>query len=115
MSERRALAPNSAIAGALAEIRLAAGFLTILPILPRERVSSDTLARSYGWFPLVGFALGAILAAENLLLIRLFRDGLTSVLLVLTLVLLTGAVHLDALADTADALGAGRDRDRALE
>jgi len=115
MSERRALAPYSAIARALAEIRLAAGFLTILPILPREHVSSDTLARSYGWFPLVGFALGAVSAAENLLLIRIFSDGLTSVLLVLTLVVLTGAVHLDALADAADALGAGRDRTRALE
>jgi adenosylcobinamide-GDP ribazoletransferase len=45
----------------------------------------------------------------------LFGDGLTSVLLVLTLVALTGAVHLDALADTADALGAGKDRGRALE
>ncbi len=29
--------------------------------------------------------------------------------------MLTGAVHLDALADTADALGAGADRRRALE
>jgi adenosylcobinamide-GDP ribazoletransferase len=36
------------------------------------------------------------------------------VLIVLTLTLLTGAVHLDGLADTADALGAGRDRERAL-
>ncbi len=115
MSERRALAPNNAIGGALAEIRLAAGFLTILPILPHEQVSSEALARSYGWFPLVGFALGAILGAENLLLMRVFGDGLTSVLLVLTLVVLTGAVHIDALADTADALGAGRDRGRALE
>ncbi len=115
MSERRALAPNNAIAGMLAEIRLAAGFLTILPILPHEQVSSRTLARSYGWFPLVGFALGAVLAAENLLLTRLFGGGPTSALLLLTLVVLTGAVHLDALADTADALGAGRDRNRALE
>ena len=36
-------------------------------------------------------------------------------LLVLTLTVLTGAVHVDALADTADALGAGSDRRRALE
>jgi adenosylcobinamide-GDP ribazoletransferase len=37
------------------------------------------------------------------------------VLAVLTLVVITGAVHLDGLADTADALGAGRNRERALE
>ena len=48
--------------GKLTEIRLAAGFLTILPLLPRAAVAPDALAASYGWFPLVGFALGALLA-----------------------------------------------------
>jgi adenosylcobinamide-GDP ribazoletransferase len=38
-----------------------------------------------------------------------------SVLIVLSLIAITGAVHVDGLADTADALGAGRDRARALE
>jgi adenosylcobinamide-GDP ribazoletransferase len=111
-----AQAPESvARGGKLAEIRLAAGFLTILPVLPRAGVEPAALAASFGWFPLIGFALGAILAAENLLLTPLFGDALTAVLLVLTLAVLTGAVHVDALADTADALGAGTDRRRALE
>jgi len=102
-------------AGRLTEIRLAAGFLTILPVLPRTEVAPAMLAASFGWFPLVGFALGAMLAAENLLLTPLFGDALTAALLTLTLIVLTGAVHLDALADTADALGARGDRRRALE
>ena len=102
-------------AGKLTEIRLAAGFLTILPVLPRAEVTPETLAASFGWFPLVGVALGAVLAAENLLLTPLLGDALAAALLTLTLVVLTGAVHLDALADTADALGAGTDRRRALE
>jgi adenosylcobinamide-GDP ribazoletransferase len=101
--------------GKLTEIRLAAGFLTILPLLPRAAVAPETLAASFGWFPLVGFALGALLAAENLVLTPLFGDALAAVLLVLTLTVLTGAVHVDALADTADALGAGSNRGRALE
>jgi len=101
--------------GKLTEIRLAAGFLTILPVLPRAAVAPEALTASFGWFPLVGFALGAILAAENLLLTPLFGDALAAVVLVLTLTVLTGAVHVDALADTADALGAGSDRRRALE
>jgi adenosylcobinamide-GDP ribazoletransferase len=105
----------SARGGTLTEIRLATGFLTILPVLPRVEVAPEMVAASFGWFPLVGFALGAMLAAENLLLTRLFGDTLAAVLLVLTLAVVTGAVHLDALADTADALGAGRDRGRALE
>jgi adenosylcobinamide-GDP ribazoletransferase len=109
-------APNGvARAGKLTEIRLAAGFLTILPVLPRAEIAPATLAASFGWFPLVGFALGAVLMAENLLLTPLFGDALAAVVLVLTLTVLTGAVHVDALADTADALGAGSDRRRALE
>lgn len=102
-------------AGAITQIRLAAGFLTVLPVLARGEVSPETVAASFGWFPLVGFALGGLLAAENLLLAPLFGNVLTAVLLVLTTTVLTGAVHLDALADTADALGAGGDRDRALQ
>ncbi len=78
-------------------------------------VAPEAVAASFGWFPFVGFALGATLAAENLLLTPLFGDALAAVLLVLTLTVLTGAVHVDALADTADALGAGTDRRRALE
>jgi len=37
------------------------------------------------------------------------------VLVIATLTALTGAIHIDALADAADALGAGRERERALE
>ena len=106
---------GAARAGKLTEVRLAAGFLTILPVLPRSGAVPEALAASFGWFPLVGFALGAVLVAENLLLTPLFGDALAAVLLVLTLTVLTGAVHLDALADTADALGAGSDRRRALD
>jgi len=109
-------APGSlARTASLTEIRLAAGFLTILPVLPRAGITPEALAASFGWFPLVGFAIGAVLAAENLLLTPCFGDALAAVLLVLTLSILTGAVHLDALADTADALGAGTNRRRALE
>jgi adenosylcobinamide-GDP ribazoletransferase len=107
--------PRVARGGKLTEIRLAAGFLTILPLLPRTAVSPETIAASFGWFPLIGFALGALLAAENLVLTPLFGDALAAAVLVLTLTVLTGAVHVDALADTADALGAGSDRRRALE
>lgn len=102
-------------AGRLTEIRLAASFLTILPVLASAGAAPKTLAASFGWFPLVGFVLGALLAAENLLLTPLFGDALAAVMLVVTLTVLSGAIHLDALADTADALGAGADRCRALE
>src|SRR5208282_317743 len=93
--------------------RLAASFLTILPVGP-ARADNEAVAASFGWFPIVGFAIGVALAFEDCLWGHLFSATLRSALVVLSLTAVTGAVHLDALADTADALGAGRDRDRAL-
>ena len=104
--------------GFFTELRLAISFLTILPILPaidRRRASEDTVAASFAWFPIVGFALGAALTAEDWLLAHVFAQVIRSVLIIVSLTVVTGAVHLDGLVDTADALGAGRDRERALD
>jgi adenosylcobinamide-GDP ribazoletransferase len=100
--------------GILSQLRLAASFLTIFPLGP-GLADNTIVAASFRWFPLIGFAIGATLAVEDSLLIMLFPAMLRSAVVILSLVVLTGAVHLDALADTADALGAGRNRQRALE
>lgn len=102
-------------AGFGAELRLAAGFLTIFPVLPARAASDETVAASFAWFPLVGFLIGVALCLEDVVLAPVFSQVLRSVLVLASLTVVTGAVHLDALADTADALGAGRDRPRALE
>jgi adenosylcobinamide-GDP ribazoletransferase len=99
---------------ALERIRLAATFLTILP-LGSSVASPDDVAASLGWFPLVGFVIGAALAFEQRLLIGYTGNTIAAILVIATLTLSTGAVHLDGLADTADALGAGGDKTRALE
>jgi adenosylcobinamide-GDP ribazoletransferase len=99
----------------LSELRLAAGFLTILPVLPRTGAPPEAVTGSLGWFPLVGFVIGGVLIVEDFALAALFGNALAAALVVLTLTVLTGAVHLDALADAADALGAASDRRRALE
>jgi adenosylcobinamide-GDP ribazoletransferase len=96
------------------ELRLAVGFLTIIPVTPRY-AAPDTVASSFQWFALVGFLIGAAICVEDLLLGLVFGLLVRSVLIVLSLAVLTGAVHLDGLADTADALGARGDRARALE
>jgi adenosylcobinamide-GDP ribazoletransferase len=118
--ERGTAAADADVAGGriqrlAVEIRLALGFLTILPVLPSRPAAQQSVAASLGWFPLVGFAIGAALGVEDYLLGLLFGHALGSVLIVLSLTAVTGAVHLDGLADTADALGAGRNRTRALE
>jgi adenosylcobinamide-GDP ribazoletransferase len=101
--------------GLLTEFRLAASFLTILPVGGARAAVPEAVAASFAWFPLIGFLVGAALCLEDYALAPLFPQVLRSTLVILTLTVVTGAVHLDGLADTADALGAGRDRERALE
>ncbi|MBV8359548.1 MAG: adenosylcobinamide-GDP ribazoletransferase, partial [Deltaproteobacteria bacterium] len=96
------------------EIWLAAGFLTIIPI-GGDSASASEVTASFGWFPLIGFILGAILASADYMLAFFIASAVRSTLLILVLTAITGAIHLDGLADTADALSAGRDRVRALQ
>jgi adenosylcobinamide-GDP ribazoletransferase len=109
-----AIAPPTK-SGFVTELPLAISFLTILPVIDQRPASEETVAASFAWFPIVGFLIGLALAGEDWLLAHLFAQVIRSVLIVISLTIVTGAVHLDGLADTADALGAGRDRDRALD
>src|SRR5882757_6367663 len=93
-------APSS---GFLAELQLAFSFLTILPVIDRRRASDTTVAGSFAWFPLVGLILGASLCGVDWMLAFLLGQVMRSVIVILFLTIITGAVHLDGLADTADA------------
>jgi len=101
--------------GSLTELRLAVSFLTIIPVIDQRRTSEDAVTASFAWFPVVGCLIGIALAAEDWLLSYVFAQVIRSVLIIISLTVVTGAVHLDGLADTADALGAGRNRERALD
>jgi adenosylcobinamide-GDP ribazoletransferase len=101
--------------GASARAAVAAvTFLTRVPLGRRIEVDATDVGRGAVFFPLVGAGIASLagLAAAGLEgpLPALVAGGLG----VAVAVALTGALHLDALADTADALGAGT-RDRALE
>ena len=106
---------TAAVRRLIEEIRLALGFLTILPVSPANPSSAPTVTASLRWFPLVGFAMGAVLCLEDFAGSFFLPPALRSAIVLLSLAAITGAVHLDGLADTADALGAGRNRERALE
>jgi adenosylcobinamide-GDP ribazoletransferase len=92
----------------------AVAFLTRVPIGGRVALDARDVARGAALFPLVGGVVGGVcgLVADALAgpLPSLVAGGLA----VGVAAVLTGAMHLDAVADTADALG-GRSRERSLE
>jgi adenosylcobinamide-GDP ribazoletransferase len=95
------------------QILVAISFLTRLPAGNITCTAID-VGRSARWFPLVGALLGALYIGSVKLLSPFFPSLVTAVLIVALDALLTGALHLDGLADTADGFGAGRTRDDIL-
>lgn len=89
-------------------------FLTRLPLGRWIRVNGDDVARAGAVFPLVGAGIGAAVGGVAFALAHVLSAWLAAVLALAAGTALTGALHLDALADSADALGA-RSRERALE
>jgi len=97
------------------DLQIAAAFLTRLPIRPPEPAGLPVLARAARCFPLVGMGIGLIGGAVYATGIGLALPPLpAAVVAVAVLVLLTGALHEDGLADTADGFGGGGDRDHKL-
>lgn len=98
---------------------IALGLLTRIPVPKYFHVSEEDSEKLFGYsvlfYPLVGVLIGGILVGLSSLLS--FTDNLLSAGLVLSLwVLITGALHLDGLADSADAwLGGYGDKARTLE
>ncbi len=85
-------------------LRLATQFLTRIPVPAVQNYSADELSRSAVWFPLVGLGIG--LGTASVTFILSHHMPIAAVLGLLTWVWLTGALHLDGLADLADALAA---------
>jgi adenosylcobinamide-GDP ribazoletransferase len=100
--------------GFLTGFAIAVTFLTRLP-MAKPSGKAGRLADAAWAFPLVGAGIGAV-AGFIFLLAQVLRlgDWLAALLAVLAGIALTGALHEDGLADTADGLIGGRDRDHAL-
>ena len=92
----------------------ALGLLTVIPS-PLNTARASTLGRSVAYFPLVGALLGAIVAAFDAVATVPLPPTVASVLDVGLFALLSGGLHLDGLADSADALFASGGRARRLE
>jgi adenosylcobinamide-GDP ribazoletransferase len=92
---------------------IAIQFLTRLPS-PRVAADEAAFAASMRWFPVVGLIVGAIVAAGGWAG-ALLDPWLGALAALMLWVGVTGALHLDGLADFADASGAAhKDRGRLL-
>lgn len=95
-------------------VRVALQFLTRLPLRIEPPPGTREIGLSLACYPVVGLLLGVILWGVAVLASRL--PGLLGPAIVLvTWVTITGALHLDGLADIADAwVGGHGDRERTL-
>ncbi|MEE4378929.1 MAG: adenosylcobinamide-GDP ribazoletransferase [Candidatus Competibacteraceae bacterium] len=94
---------------------LALVFLTRIPVPVRFTPQAEDWGRSVLYFPLVGLVIGATLVTLYAVLHQLLDSGVLAVLLLVVWTLATGGLHLDGLADAADAwIGGFGDREKTL-
>jgi len=95
------------------EFLAAVQFLTRIPA-PSLAYDPDSLSRAVKFFPVVGLLIGAAAALVHLLITPHLPRLVTALLVVAFLVVITGCLHEDGLADVADGFGGGSSREQIL-
>ena len=95
----------------MTSLRHAFGFLTIFPVAP---LTTPPTASSTAYFPLVGLALGGILAGLDLAARQILPMPVVGALLLLALLITTRAIHIEGFLDSCDGLQGGRNRTQRL-
>ena len=95
-------------------------FISILQFMTRIPINidvgfDDEFHKTITYFPLVGFVLGILLFIIGTVSNILFDPFITSILVTLGSVILTGGLHIDGLGDTFDAIYSYRDKEKMLE
>ena len=92
-------------------LRLAIGFLTVLPVAP---VHSGPMGPARAYFPLVGLGIGGLLAGLDIAASQVLPPPVVGALLVAALLVLTRAIHTEGFLDACDGLWGGHDREARL-
>lgn len=95
------------------DFMVAIQFLTRLPV-PHVRFDPDSLSRAAKFFPVVGLGIGLGASVVQRLAAPHLSLPLVALLVLTFLVLLTGGLHEDGLADAADGFGGGWNREQVL-
>ena len=80
-------------------------FLTTIPLPSRGEDSPEEVGRSIVYFPVVGLIIGLMLVGLNWLLGMFLPSAVVNGLLIVSLVIISGALHLDGFVDTCDGIG----------
>ena len=84
---------------------IALQFLTVIPLPFKKQWESKDISASLIFFPVIGLLIGLFLFLVNWGLGEIFSGAVTAALTLLIWVLVSGALHLDGLADSCDGLG----------
>ncbi len=99
----------------VADLRIGISFATILPFGPPTIVDDGEVRRASWALPVAGLLVGLVGSAVYAIAHTIgLTPGPAAMLALASTVIVTGALHEDGLADTADGLG-GRTRERKLE
>ena len=112
--ERDAAVTRGLTRGPLRDAALALGLLTIVPA-PGVAADQGELGRAALWFPLVGALAGALAGGVRVLAQPLLGALPSTAIALAVLIAITGALHQDGLADSADGLGARGGAQRRLD
>ena len=105
--------PTAAIRKTWSDFLSSLQFLTRISV-PSQPYDAYSLSRSVKFFPVVGVLIGGSAALIHLILAPHLPRLVTAMLVVLFLVLITGCLHEDGLADAADGFGGGTNRKQTL-
>ncbi len=86
-------------------------FLTIIPLKTNHAFDANA---ALPFFPICGLCIGACLVAADALAALFWPHAVVATVDLITLAILSGALHLDGVADTADGLYGQRTPERAL-
>ena len=93
---------------------LAFQFLTRIPINKNIDFNKKNLSMAIGFFPLVGIIIGLISGLIYILFSKLSIE-IASFFTMLMILILTGGLHIDGLADTFDGFFSNKNREKTLE
>ncbi|MFN3466519.1 MAG: adenosylcobinamide-GDP ribazoletransferase [Candidatus Brocadiales bacterium] len=96
------------------ELLWAIRFLTIIPLGRERELPPERMGRVMVFYPLVGLVIGLCLVLVYYPLVVGLPSALADALIILFYVFLTGALHMDGLADSIDGLMGGWDRQNRL-